>query len=298
MSVISKKKQPFVSVCTPTFNRRPFIPYLIKCFEQQTYPREKMEWIIVDDGSDPIEDLVKHIPQVKYFRETKKMNLGKKRNFMHSKCSGEIIIYMDDDDYYPPERVSHAVESLVKHPEYLIAGSSEMHIYFDKFKKVYQFGPYSENHSTAATFAFRKKLLKKTKYDEGSFIAEEKQFLKNYAIPLFQLDTKKVILVCSHRHNSVNKEELLQNKEQSRITDSNYGPEDFIKDPELLEFYTSGVDKVLESYDIGKPEQKPGLIKKIQENKSNRVKMMETMQKENELDYLKMFIEQSLSPNK
>jgi glycosyltransferase involved in cell wall biosynthesis len=296
--VISKKKQPFVSICTPTFNRRPFIPYLIKCFEQQTYPKEKMEWIIVDDGTDSIEDLVKHIPQVKYFRENKKMNLGKKRNFMHSKCSGEIIIYMDDDDYYPPERVSHAVESLVKNPQYLIAGSSEMHIYFDTHKKNYQFGPYAENHSTAATFAFRKKLLKKTKYDEGSFIAEEKQFLKNYTIPLLQLDTQKVILVCSHRHNSVNKEELLKNKEQSKISDSRFNAEDFIKDPELLEFYTSGVDKILENYDIGKPEKKPGLIKKIQENKDNRNKMIETIQKENELDFLKMFIAQNLQQNK
>ena len=31
---------------------------------------------------------------------------------MHSKTSGSIIVYMDDDDYYPPERVSHAVDVL------------------------------------------------------------------------------------------------------------------------------------------------------------------------------------------
>ena len=29
---------PFVSVCTPTFNRRPFIEYMIKCFLNQDYP--------------------------------------------------------------------------------------------------------------------------------------------------------------------------------------------------------------------------------------------------------------------
>jgi glycosyltransferase involved in cell wall biosynthesis len=288
--VISKKKQPFVSVCTPTFNRRPFIPYLIKCFQNQVYPKEKMEWIIVDDGTDPIGDLVKDIPQVKYFRVEQKMNLGKKRNFMHSKCSGEIIIYMDDDDYYPPERVSYAVECLVKNPEYLIAGSSEMHMYFDKFKKIYQFGPYSENHSTAATFAFRKKLLKKTKYDEGSFIAEEKQFLKNYTIPLYQMDTTKVILVCSHCHNSVNKEELLENKEQSRVSDSRFTVDDFIKDSELKDFYTSGVNEALKNYDIGKPDKKPGLLKKIDENKANRKKLIEDLTKENELDSLKNHI--------
>ena len=98
----NKKKTnvfPFVSLCTPTFNRRPFIPFMIKCFEHQTYPKDRIEWIIIDDGTDPIEDLIKDIPQIKYFYYDEKMVLGKKRNLMHTKCSGDIIIYMDDDDY-------------------------------------------------------------------------------------------------------------------------------------------------------------------------------------------------------
>ena len=128
---------PFVSLCTPTFNRRPFIPFMIKCFEHQTYPKDRIEWIIIDDGSDPIEDLVSHIPQVKYFYFEEKMLLGKKRNLMHSKCSGDIIVYMDDDDYYPPERISHAVETLNNNPTFLFAGSSEMHIYFDSKKRFF-----------------------------------------------------------------------------------------------------------------------------------------------------------------
>ena len=40
------------------------------------------------------------------------MLLGAKRNFIHEKCNGSIIVYMDDDDYYPPDRISHAVEKL------------------------------------------------------------------------------------------------------------------------------------------------------------------------------------------
>ena len=202
------KKYPKVSVCTPTFNRRPFIPFMIKCFENQTYPKDKLEWIIIDDGTDPIEDLVISIPQVKYFYVKDKMTLGKKRNFMHSKCTGDIIVYMDDDDYYPPERISHAVETLVKNPTYLIAGSSLLAIYYKHINKMYEFGPYKENHSTAATFAFRKELLKKTNYDNNAEFAEEKQFLKNYTIPLIQLDIKKSILVISHDHNTYNKKEL------------------------------------------------------------------------------------------
>ena len=121
-------KTPFVSICTPTFNRRPFIPIMIKCFENQTYPKDKIEWIIVDDGTDKIEDLVSHIPEVKYFKYDEKMTLGKKRNLLNEKAKGDIIIYMDDDDYYPPERVSHAVEALEKSSA-LIAGCSDIYLY-------------------------------------------------------------------------------------------------------------------------------------------------------------------------
>ena len=32
---IEENKYPFVSVCTPTFNRRPFISGMIKCFDHQ-----------------------------------------------------------------------------------------------------------------------------------------------------------------------------------------------------------------------------------------------------------------------
>ena len=94
-----KNKLPFVSVCTPTFNRRPFWEYTIKCFKHQNYPSERVEWIIIDDGTDLIEDLVCDISQVKYFKYTEKMTLGKKRNLMHEKSIGDIIVFIEDDDY-------------------------------------------------------------------------------------------------------------------------------------------------------------------------------------------------------
>jgi glycosyltransferase involved in cell wall biosynthesis len=265
---------PFVSICTPTFNRRPFIPFMIKCFEHQTYPKDRIEWIIIDDGTDPIEDLVKDIEQVKYFYYEEKMLLGKKRNLMHSKCSGDIIIYMDDDDYYPPERVSHAVETLQANPSFLIAGSSEMHIYFDSRNKVYQCGPYKEYHATAATFAFRKELLLETNYNEENAVAEERYFLKNYTIPLKQLDTLKAIMVFSHKHNSLNKEKLLDNLEATKTTLSRYSVDDFIKDPELKQFYMVNMNNLLTNYEPGKPENKPKLleqIKKMEEERSRRL---------------------------
>lgn len=278
----NKKKQqselPFVSICTPTFNRRPFIPFMIKCFEHQTYPKDKMEWIIIDDGTDKIEDLVAHIPQIKYFKYDEKMYLGKKRNLAHEQSKGDIIIYMDDDDYYPPMRVSHAVEMLQKNPKALCAGSSEMHIYFKHINQMYKFGPYGPNHSTAATFAFRRELLSHTGYEETAAIAEEKHFLKNYTIPFVQLDTTKTILVFSHIHNSFDKKIMLNDAPNKFVTLSNKTISDFIKEPDLKQFYTEVVDTLLEKYEPGKPENKPDVLKQMEQLKQKREAIIQQQQ--------------------
>ena len=136
------------------------------------------------------------------------MKLGKKRNYMHSKAKGNIIVYMDDDDYYPPERISHAVEKLVSNPKVLCAGSSELYIYFKHINSMYQFGPYGPQHSTAGTFAFKRVLLEQTEYSDEAALAEEKQFLKNYTVPFIQLDPFKTILVFSFFTTQINQELL------------------------------------------------------------------------------------------
>jgi glycosyltransferase involved in cell wall biosynthesis len=274
-------KLPTVSICTPTFNRRPFVPVMIKCFEHQTYPKNKIEWIIIDDGTDKIEELVTHIPQVKYFKYDEKMTLGKKRNLLNQKATGDIIVYMDDDDYYPPERISHAVDMLIKNPKALCAGSSAMFIYFKHINKMVQFGPYGPNHSTAATFAFRRSLLSKTKFDETSCVAEEKKFLKDYTIPFVQLDSKKSILVFSHIHNSFDKKELLDQGPNPNMHDTTITPADLVKEPDILKFFMEDINSLLDAYDPGKPDKKPDVTKQLAEIRENREKMMkEHMEKQ------------------
>jgi glycosyltransferase involved in cell wall biosynthesis len=265
-------KEPFVSICTPTFNRRPFIPIIIKCFENQTYPKDKIEWIIVDDGTDKIEDLVSHIPQVKYFRYDEKLTLGKKRNITNEKAKGDIIIYMDDDDYYPSNRVSHAVDTLIKNPKALCVGSSAMYIYFKHINKMYQFGPYNANHATAATFAFRRELLKQTKFDETASVAEEKKFLKDYTIPFAQLDPNKSILVFSHNHNSFDKKELLKQLPSPLIKELTITPSEIVKEPDILQFFMEDINKLLEEYSPGSPENKPDVTKQIVKMREKREK--------------------------
>ena len=234
---VSSVGKPFITVCTPTCNRRTFIPALIQCFEDQTYPRELMEWVVVDDGSDSVADLFEGIGGVRYYRSEERMNLGFKRNFMNSKATGEILIYMDDDDYYPPDRVLHAVYKLSSKPHIMMAGSSKMFIYFKDLNKIYQFGPYGSYHATAGTFAFKKELLKLTSFADEATVSEERYFLKDFTIPMIQLEPKSTILVFAHSQNTYDKRRLLAKPKKYAIRETKFSPSVFVKNKELHEFY-------------------------------------------------------------
>lgn len=277
---LTKKYYPLVSICTPTFNRRPFIPTMFECFRNQTYPKDRIEWIIVDDGTDRIRDLVESsgISQIKYFEMPKKVSLGEKRNYMHSKATGTIIVYMDDDDYYPPERVSHAVEKLMENKNALCAGSSEIYIYFKHIHKMIQFGPYGPNHATAGTFAFRAELLKQTRYQDHAAVAEEREFLKGYTVPFVQLDPMKTILCFSHEQNTFDKRKLLENPHPDFVRESQKKVTDFIcleKEAAIKKFFMEEIDPLLEKYEPGNPRMKPDVIKQIAEIERDREKMMQ-----------------------
>lgn len=276
---LRKKFYPFVSVCTPTFNRRPFIPIMLECFKNQTYPMDRMEWIIVDDGTDKVRDLIEAsgIKQIRYFEVAEKMTLGAKRNYMHSFVKGTIIVYMDDDDYYPPERVSHAVEQLTMNRNAMCAGSSELYIYFKHIHKMYQCGPYGPNHATAGTFAFRTDLLRDSRYEDTAALAEEKHFLKNYTVPFVQLDPMKSILVFSHNHNTFDKKKLLENPHPDFLKESPKTVDMFIREEKerpIKEFFLEKIDALLAAYEPGEPKMKPDVLKQTKEIEEQRSKLM------------------------
>jgi glycosyltransferase involved in cell wall biosynthesis len=275
----SDSSLPFVSICTPTFNRRPFIKTMFECFKNQDYPKHRMEWIIVDDGTDKIKDLIEasNIPQIRYFQIDKKITLGAKRNYMHKHIKGSIVVYMDDDDYYPPERVSHAVEMLQKNEKALCAGASEIYLYFKTMGKMIQAGPYGPNHATAGTFAFKTELLKDTKYNDDASLAEERAFLKDYTVPFVQLDPLKTILVFSHEHNTFDKREMFKTAHPDYFKESPKTVDMFIRhesEQPIKDFFMRDIDALLDKYEPGLPIMKPDVLKQIEQIKKEREEMI------------------------
>lgn len=234
--------RPFVSVLTPTYNRKKFIPALVECYKAQTYPKDRMEWIVLDDGTEKVEELflnlTKDLPNIRYIKLDSKLNIGAKRNMLNKEAKGEICVCMDDDDFYSPERVAHAVFKLNSIPGVQLAGSSELFLYYSDTGEIIKLGPYGPNHATNGTMAYKTAYGKSHFYDETVTFAEEKSFLEEYKHRMVQLDSMKVMLVMSHSQNTFDKSTFRQMENQF-VKKTKLKIKDFIKNKSLREFYAS-----------------------------------------------------------
>jgi len=104
---------PLVTCIMPTYNRRRFVPRAIEYFLRQDYDRAEL--LIVDDGTEPVRDLVPVHPRVRYVALPSRLTVGAKRNVACEQASGELILHWDDDDWHAPRRIRYQVEVLLKH---------------------------------------------------------------------------------------------------------------------------------------------------------------------------------------
>lgn len=103
-------QRPLVSCILPTYNRRQFFPNAIRYFLQQDYVHKEL--IILDDGTDSVEDLVPVANNIRYYRLDQKITLGAKLNLACSYTLGNIIANWDDDDWYAPRRLSYQMAAM------------------------------------------------------------------------------------------------------------------------------------------------------------------------------------------
>lgn len=89
-------EQPFVSIVIPTFNSASTLSYAIEACLGQDYPKDKLEIIVVDDGStDYTKDIIEHYPVTYAYQ--KKRGPGAARNSGWRSSKGEIIYFTDAD---------------------------------------------------------------------------------------------------------------------------------------------------------------------------------------------------------
>lgn len=202
-----------VSLLTPTtLQRLGFFKLLVKCVLLQDH-REIHEWVVVggDEDNKTLEKemrlLFKNCPKLPplVWVDSEKKAIGALRNEGNKHVSGDIIVCMDDDDYYPPQRVSHVVAMFQQHKNKHIAGCTAHYMYDVDTSTLFQWAGFGPNHCTNNTMAYRKQYLKTHKYDDTKRSGEEPTFLNNFKEPMIQLNPTKTIVQLSHLCNTFNK---------------------------------------------------------------------------------------------
>lgn len=115
---------PLVSVLIDTYNYGRFVEQAVESVLTQDYPPERMELILVDDGStdDTPERVAKYLEgspgraPVQYLR---KENGGQASAFNCGigRATGDLVAFLDADDYWLPGKLARVVEEFDRHPD-------------------------------------------------------------------------------------------------------------------------------------------------------------------------------------
>jgi glycosyltransferase involved in cell wall biosynthesis len=116
---------PLVSIVTPSYNTGRFIEETLRSVQEQDYPR--IEHIVLDSGStDETPSILARYPSVRLISHPG--GVSEKVNHGFSLATGEILAWINADDYYLPGAVSKAVAALQENPEAALVYCNYLHV--------------------------------------------------------------------------------------------------------------------------------------------------------------------------
>ena len=196
---------PNVSIVCVTRDRRIFMPIMKYSYMIQSYPEEKMELIVVDDGDDSIEDTLFGIPNVVYVRLTEKKTIGEKRNIGVSKAMYDVITFMDDDDVYPNNSVLQRTAMLLTLPKKECTFCTVIPCYdickYSSFMNAPPINLPMSQRVSEATLTFTRKFWEERNFGDTQ-IAEGDAFIRGREHMCRELSPQDVIVSLVHTRNS------------------------------------------------------------------------------------------------
>jgi glycosyltransferase involved in cell wall biosynthesis len=175
---------------------------------------QPVQWVVLDNSTDPEQDWspsAEH-PLVRYVSIAERRPIGWLRNRsleLALEADPDYIVFWDDDDYYPPTRISTGVKALEAVPSADIAGSSTMHILLVRENVLMVSGPFHETHGTAATQTVRASYARTHRFNPEKERGEELDFTMQWTAKLIQVPSEETIVVMGHGRNTVDKSDLL-----------------------------------------------------------------------------------------
>jgi glycosyltransferase involved in cell wall biosynthesis len=117
MSGSSSREYPRISIITPSYNQGHFIEETIRSVLNQGYPN--LEYLIIDGGStdNTVEIIKKYESQITYWVSEPDRGQTHAINKGLAQATGDILAYLNSDDYYLPGTLLAVAEYFQQHPE-------------------------------------------------------------------------------------------------------------------------------------------------------------------------------------
>lgn len=110
---------PLISIITPSFNQARYLEETIISVLSQNYPN--LEYIIIDGGSTDgsVEIIKKYESHLKYWVSEKDKGQSHAINKGFNKANGDILAWINSDDYYLPDAFNTIATASIKFPNSL-----------------------------------------------------------------------------------------------------------------------------------------------------------------------------------
>jgi hypothetical protein len=192
---------PGVTIVTPTRDRVAFMELCAGCVESQCYPKDKLEWIVIDDGKDTCEDKIKHIPFARHVLETAGKSIAYKRNLGARLAKFPVIVHFDDDDIYPPNSVLFRVAMLLRGNKGAVFCTTLPSYDIKNYISFVNVPPLHLGQServSEATMAYTKAFWEEKGFDDKVTIAEGNTFIRGREHACREISPQEVIVSLVH----------------------------------------------------------------------------------------------------
>lgn len=109
-----------VSIITPSYNQAKYLEQTIQSVLRQDYPR--IEYIVMDGASsdESVEIIKKYAGQLTYWESQQDMGQADAINKGFARATGDIVAWLNSDDYYLPGTISKAVQVFEENPDVVL----------------------------------------------------------------------------------------------------------------------------------------------------------------------------------